>query len=451
MAWRDTTDFIHSVSWDRIPSDVQQLMARCLLDLTGTLVAGKRTDLSRIVCDVAVGTFGGDQATLMLDGRRSSAAGAALANGMTIDALDAHDGYRLAKGHAGAGVYPAALAAGERFGWDGEGFLAAMCVGYEIALRAAEALHALAQDYHSSGAWVALGSAAVMARALGLDRGATRHALGIAEYQGPRSEMMRCIDHPTMLKDGSGWGSMTGVVATDLAAAGFTGAPATTVETDSVQSIWEDLGREWRVRELYFKPYACCRWAQPAIDAALTLIAEHDIEVIEIAEIDVFTFEEATRLAVRHPQDTEQAQYSLPFPLAAALMFGGLDPHHVLPPHLDDGSVLELADKVTIHVDPALDGRFPEQALARVRLATTDGRKLETGVIAAKGGSGNPMSDSQITEKFQAAVSRTLLEGRALAIQRACWGCAQLGSIHELISLLAGPPQSQGGLFALRP
>jgi hypothetical protein len=38
---------------------------------------------------------------------------------------------------------------------------------------------------------------------MGLDREVTRHALGIAEFHGPRGPMMRRIDHPTMPKDGS--------------------------------------------------------------------------------------------------------------------------------------------------------------------------------------------------------------------------------------------------------
>ncbi len=102
-AWRAYTDFIHRASWGQIPSDVQHMAARCILDLTGTLIAGSGTNLSQVARDVAATTYRGDQATLMLDGRRSGAAGAALANGMTIDSVDAHDGYRLAKGHAGAG------------------------------------------------------------------------------------------------------------------------------------------------------------------------------------------------------------------------------------------------------------------------------------------------------------------------------------------------------------
>ena len=91
---------------------------------------------------------------------------------------------------------------------DGAGFLATLLTGYEIACRAGRALHGTTSDYHTSGAWGAVSSAGLYARLMGLDRGRTREALGIAEYHGPRSQMMRCIDHPTMVKDGSGWGAM---------------------------------------------------------------------------------------------------------------------------------------------------------------------------------------------------------------------------------------------------
>ena len=152
-------------------------------------------------------------AGLMFDGRRVSLVGAALANGMTIDAFDAHDGHVLTKGHAGAAVLPGALAFAEAAGGSiaGQDFIADLVVGYEVAIRAGIATHRTAPDYHTSGSWNALGVAAIGARRLGLDAAQTREALGIAEYHGPRSQMMRCIDFPTMVKDGSGWGAMTGV------------------------------------------------------------------------------------------------------------------------------------------------------------------------------------------------------------------------------------------------
>src|SRR5690606_12321012 len=109
----------------------------------------------------------------------------------------------------------------------------------------------------------------------GLNVEQTRHALGIAEYYGPRSQMMRCIDHPTMLKDGSGWGAMVGVSAGMLAHQGFSGAPALTVESPEVADIWADLGQHWMVLDQGFKAHGVCWWAQPAIEACLALAREH--------------------------------------------------------------------------------------------------------------------------------------------------------------------------------
>src|SRR5262249_8770104 len=158
-----------------------------------------------------------------------------------------------------------------------------LVLGYEIATRAGIALHASVADYHTSGAWNALGCAAIVARVLGLSTDVTRHALGIAEYHGPRSQMMRCIAHPTMLKDGSGWGAFTGVAAGYLAAAGFTGAPAITMDAGQHAELWGDLGRRWRILEQYFKSYPVCRWADPAIEAVRLLVARHSIAARRIA------------------------------------------------------------------------------------------------------------------------------------------------------------------------
>ena len=244
----DPIAFLHETTYADLPTEVRHQTTRCLVDLCGAVVAGRHTELSAIVRDHAAAVFGGDQASLLLDGRRVSAPGAALATGMSIDSFDIHDSHRESLGHAGVHIIAALLATAElsvaRGGAfpTGEAFLTAMAVGYDIACRAGEALHGTVTDYHTSGAWGAVSSAALYARLMGLDRRATREALGIAEYHGPRSQMMRCIDHPTMVKDGSGWGAMAGVSAGMLAEAGFTGAPALTVESPEASRMVVEPG-----------------------------------------------------------------------------------------------------------------------------------------------------------------------------------------------------------------
>ena len=75
-----------------------------------------------------------------------------------------------------------------------------------------------------------------------LDREATCHALGVAEFYGPHSPMTRCLDHPTMLKNASAWGTFSGVTAALLAANDFTGAPAVLVE-NAAEAAEEERGQ----------------------------------------------------------------------------------------------------------------------------------------------------------------------------------------------------------------
>lgn len=391
--------FIHDTEFDSLPHPVRHQMRRCLLDLLGVAAAGTRTPMSRIMREHAHRYGSGAAAPrLLFDGRRAAPPLAALANAATIDSMDGHDGHRLVKGHAGATVLPAALAVLDgSSAADSDDLLVALAVGYEVALRAGLALHGSAADYHSSGAWNALGAAAVGSRVLGLSAEQTRHALGIAEYSAPRAPMMRAIAHPTMVKDSSAWGAQAGVAAALLAADGFTGAPADLTTTNGA---WEDLGNAWRCLEQYFKPYPVCRWAQPAVAAALELATAHDIAPDRIADIQVATFEAAAKLHTARPRTTEEAQYSLPFAVAAALTDRTLVPRNVLEP-TRDREAQRLMELVKVVVSPSMTAEFPAVRRATVTIGDIDGSSWSSGPTTAKGDPEDPLSDEDLVAKFR--------------------------------------------------
>jgi len=436
-----TLKWVNQTTWHHLPDQVRSQAHRCLLDTLGAAIAGRQTRLSDIIHNFAGSAYGGRGAHLWQNGREVSPPGAALANGTTIDALDIHDGHTLVKGHAGAAVVPAALAGLSLSPTpvSGRELLTTLVVGYEVALRAGLSLHATACDYHTSGAWNALGCAAITARYLGLTPTQTRHALGIAEYHGPRSQMMRCIDHPTMLKDGSGWGGMAGVSAALLARNNFTGAPALTVEADDVGGYWQDLGQTWLILEQYFKPQAVCRWAQPAIRGVLALQQAHTLLPQTITKIRVNTFHEATRLACRHPASTEQAQYSLPFPVAAALVHGRLGPAELSGAALGDPAVLQLSNQVELVEEPGFSARFPAQRIARVQIETNTGQTFNSGEVQANWEAGAPPTNQELKEKFRWLAGTCLPKTRATELEEAVWHCAELPNAGQLAALLAAP------------
>jgi len=435
-------EFIHDSSWQDLPDQVRGQARRCLLDTIGAALGGRQSRLSQIIHDFAAAVYGGQGAQLWLDGRQVSPPGAALANGMTIDALDVHDGHTLTKGHAGAALVPAVLATlsldrGDKI--NGQELLTSLVVGYEVALRAGLALHATVNDYHTSGAWNALGCAAITARRLKTNSDQTRHALGIAEYHGPRSQMMRCIDHPTMLKDGSGWGAMAGVSAALLAVNGFTGAPALTVESGESAEYWADLEERWLITEQYFKPHAVCRWAQPAVTGAVNMRKRYNFSLDTVKRIRIVTFHEAVRLASRHPETTEEAQYCLPFPVAAALVHQRLGPAELSGENLDHPLVYQLAECVELVEDPAYSERFPAERLARVQIETVDGAFFDSGEVEATWGAEDPPANKVLRDKFHWLARTTLSDVRARKLEEMIWQVADLPDIVTLLDLLTSP------------
>ena len=433
----DPVSFIHDLRWSDLPPEVQERTVLCLLDLCGVGLGGADLPAARIIAGHAQSQFGGTL-RLPFHSGTASAAGVALVAGCTIDALDGHDGHNLTKGHVGCGSLAGILGLAQHCRvTKGEEVLTALALGYELGTRLGASLHASVPDYHTSGAWVAIAAAGIGARMMGLDQDTTRHALGIAEYHGPRSQMMRCIDAPTMVKDGSGWGAMTGVSAAVLAQAGFTGAPALLIERDT---DWSSLGQNWAVMEQYFKPYPVCRWAQAPIEGVLALRRAHGLTSRDVARITVETFHESIRLATRRPVAADAAQYSTSFPCAVAMVQGDVRPQDLTGPALSEPEVLRLSDTMQFVENDAANAAFPAQRLARVTLELTDGTQHTSDWMQPRWDATAPPTKAELVDKYRTLASAAAPD-RAKAIEAAVFALAS-GPFEPLLSLLCQSPSA---------
>ncbi|MBS1270375.1 MAG: hypothetical protein MAG794_01330 [Gammaproteobacteria bacterium] len=400
----DIHRFNFGIEWELLPVTVQKMARRCLLDTLGVALAASQTEAAAISARFALSQLGatsGSRSSLIGFDGGCSAAGAALAGGLLVDSLDAHDGHRLTKGHAGASVIPALLSLSSHLSHQGrmisgKTFLEALVVGYEIALRTGIELHKRTRDYPSSGAWTAVGVAAMGAKLLGMSTDQFDHALGIAEYYGPRSPMMRCIDHPTMLKDGAGWGAMAGISAVFLAQSGFTGAPATTIN----EADRQDYFHHYEMLDQYFKPWPVCRWAQPALEAVVALTTRHSINVENIEAVEVRTFHEAMRLGNEQPESTESAQYAIGFPVAALLINGKLGVEEVTDAALTNPAIKAMQERIYIQESEVHNKAFPAKRYASVCIRMHDKSTFDIENVEARGDAHNPLSDRQIMDKF---------------------------------------------------
>ena len=413
------TDFALGIRPDQVPADTLARAALLALDTIGVWAASAPMQAGRIARDTAVRFYGAgtseDAARIGFDGRTASVVGAAFAAASQIDNLDAHDGYNPSKGHIGVAVVPALFALAEaQPDLSGPEALAALVVGYEVSGRAATALHSTVSDYHTSGAWNALGVAAMAARLRGQDPQTLRQALGIAEYHGPRSQMMREIANPTMLHDGSGMGALVGLSAAVMAEQGFDGAPAVTVESAEVASHWADLGTIWQPDLQYIKPYPTCRWAHAPIDGARALASEFRITHDQIAQIRISTFANAAALWPGMPETTSQAQYSLPFVVASYLVHGQVGLDQIDGAGLRDPDVARLVAATEMIVDPRHEARYPDHGRwADVSITLQDGRVLQSGDMNASGGPEAPWGTDEIVKKYTALASPVLGTERA--------------------------------------
>ena len=438
-------DFLKHADYVSIPTSVTNTAKLLTLDLIGVLAAAAKLDAGEIARNHAVKHWsagqGGESAKLLFDGRHTSLPGFGFAMATQLDSLDAHDGWQPSKGHAGAALFPALAAFAQAAPTvSGQQALSAMVAGYEIAYRAAAALHSTVPDYHTSGAWNGLGCVAIGALLRNTNPAVLRNALGVAEYHGPRSQMMREIANPSMLHDGTGFGAPTGIYALLIAEDGFTGAPAATIEFDDAQPAWQDLGHNWLTSQQYIKPYPVCRWAHAPIDAALKLRRLHELGFEDIESVEISTFAYSADLNNDIPDTPPRAQYSLAWPVAAAFVRGRVTVDEVMESSFGDEKIGDLLRRTSVRVDPELEAGYPARRLAKVQVKLRDGTILQSGTTEASGGPDPQPTEQEVVNKFRIFAGSVMSDQRLDEIESSVLSLDQpAADFKALIDLLATP------------
>ncbi len=362
----------------------------CLMDDLAAALAGSTARSTAIAESVARDLFPGGEATLLGAGDKVSALGAAFANGVAANAYDIDDCGLYTWGHPGAQALAAALAAAEKTGADGPAFLAAFVVGYEVMFRAGRCWHHVHMpEYRACGTWGSIGCAAIAASLLGLSPVQTRHALGIAEYHTPTLPMLEAVAEPAMVKHGIGIGALNGLLSAELAARGFTGTPSMLAREEF--QLWvADLGSTWVLTHgMSWKDFACCLWAHAPLLAVERLRAAHEFDASRVKRVVVQTYPDALQLRVVHPETTEEAQFSIAWPIAALLVDGEVATEQVSDERTADAAIHALAAKVECVCDDSLEAAYLRSEngdpdgmdAARVTIELTDGRILASGLV----------------------------------------------------------------------
>ena len=189
---------------------------------------------------------------------------------------------------------------------------------------------------------------------------------------------------------------------------------------------------------LYFKPYAACRWAQPAVAGCLRLVKEHRLRPADLSRVKVRTFKAAAALSRKPPRNTEEAQYNLAFPVAVALLDGAVGPVQVLPPRLFDPDVLELAARLEVEVEAEFEARFPAKAVAAVEITTRGGQVFASGPVEARWEPPDTLpTDDELKAKFLWLAEPVLGRAETRRLLDFIWTIDTAADARDVIQLAA--------------
>ncbi len=387
-----------------LPEPVIEQARRAVLDWLGSALAGSLEPPARYVRDVVSGLGASHEATVF-GGARSSAAGAALANGVASHILELDDVHKGSTLHPAAPIIPAALAVAEREHASGAAFLLAVVVGYESALRIGEAVNpSHYRFWHPTGTAATFGAAAAAGSLLRLNPAQLLDALGSAGTQA--AGLWEFNADGTMSKHlHPGKAAFNGILSADLARRGFTGA-RTILEGErgfframsasfDPSRITDGLGSRWKIMENCYKLHSCCGHTHSAIDAALEI--RNDIGGNSIREVHVDTYASGYRIVSEpNPQTSYQAKFSLAYVTAVALTEGVVG--------LAQFEPLRKVAPVHIRVDDRLTAMYPSAWPARVRVILQDGRVVDAAVDYPRGHPENPVTTEELEVKFRSLV-----------------------------------------------
>lgn len=421
-------EFVAHLSYGDLPENVRIKAKLCMLDTIGcALGASNHPDIKKIVQTLR--DFGGLGSSTTWGQEESLSLGmAVLANSSMAHTLDFDDFHKTAKVHCGAIIVPAVLTMAETLGANEEEVINSIVAGYEVMLRVAMSLDAAAHrllGWHGTAVCGTFGAAAAVGKLLGLNKYWLANAFGTAGTQS--GGLWAFTEDGAMTKKfHAGRAAWSGTLAALMSKQGFTGATRIFEAKDGgflkafsdkphYERLTEDLGSKWEILDVGFKPYACCRTAQPAIEAAVGIRRKYNLnweEAKQFARVNVYTYQVAKKQndLPLPPTNPNMAQFNLSFLVALALREGNVLVNHFNDATIKDPDLLTVAQKVKVLVDEKIEKGFPKYWSCRLELADSVSNALTHYVENAKGDPDNPLLLEDHKAKFYGNLKETAYE-----------------------------------------
>jgi len=448
--------FVVTRSWDDLSEAARAELKIRMLDALGCALGA--LDASPVAAIRAqLEEFGGRPLCTLIGGGASAPDRAAFYNGALVRYLDFNDSY-FAPGetcHPSDNLAPV-LAAAEYTGASGRELLTALAVAYQVQCRLSDEAPVRARgfDHTTQGAYAA---AAGAAKALRLDEAATANAIAIA---GTALNALR-VTRTGALSQWKGlaypFAASAAVEAVFLAARGITG-PAEVFEGKKgfMETIAGRFAIDWeredleRVRGTFLKRYNAEIHSQSALEALLDLRETDNIDAAAVERVELETFQVAYDIigggeegGKKQIRTKEQADHSLPYLIAVALLDGQVLPEQFAPERIAAADVQALLRRVEVRPADDLSARFPAEHACRLHLVLKDGRVLAAERRDYEGFLTRPMNWQQAREKFERLAGARVEPELAAELADAVAALDELDTRDLTVVLASMPPLSE--------
>ncbi|MFD8216868.1 MmgE/PrpD family protein [Streptomyces sp. NPDC059697] len=454
--------WLTTTTLERIPGSVRERAAHLVLDGLACALVGAQLPWSRTAVEAVLGLEGAGDVPVIGWGRTTSGPAAAVLNGTFIQGFELDDYYPAAPLHSTSLVLPALLSTASQLpSVSGAQFLRATVLGFETGTRVGLALHGsqmLSRGWHSGSVFGTHAAAAASGAMRGLDAAAFEDALGLAATQ---SAGLMAAQYEAMSKRmHHGLASRNGFYAAGLAQAGYTGIKRVFErpyggflstfgeghDPDAAQ-ITKDLGEVWNTEQITVKIHAAMGGLHPAIDAAIALadgrtIRVDDVEAIRI-EVPDAIYHHGWWTPER-PLTTIGAQMNIGYATAVALLDGHVRPEQFTPARIDAGDVWQLIGRTEVkQVDEPQDPTWTQRGYnTRLTITLRGGEVLTQALNQPHGGPDDPLTNTEIREKWQALTAAVIDADRAAEIERIVLDLEGQADLGRLVELLAAPARS---------
>jgi 2-methylcitrate dehydratase PrpD len=415
----ELADLAVHLRYDDLPNHARKHASNLILDLLGSMIGSRGVESSRMAAELALQWGGPQESDLVGYNRKVASHHAAFANAIQGYAFDFADDHNESNCHPSVATIPGCLALGQKLHSTGKELIAAVALGNEVVCRLGAAFlgKTYYQGFHPTSTCGIFGTAIAAAKLLNLDQQKTVWSLGLAGSQA--AGLMEWNAEGSYSKRlQAGHPAMGGLISAMLAEKGFNG-PSTIFEGEAgflnayslnrqyeKGGIVKDLGVTWHFATSSIKIYPCCRYSGGHLDACLEIVRKYRPDPNKIRKISIRSSDYTLKLLTLplerklKPQTPVDAQFSMPYQAAAALVEGKVDIHTFMEKSFKDPRILELIPKVEWSMDEEFERRYPGSYSCAVTVKMDNAQSYTVVIDNPKGDHRNPVTQEEIEGKF---------------------------------------------------